>query len=240
MNKNITNLEQTLTGAVADELIKQYNGLEVYSNRAKLDFSNVSKKDIININLDLKFYFKNPELPLENLCSRIDNFETRTESHKDLLKYAKHLLSLDKTATAGLFIYGNPGVGKSHMAVALAKRMMLMNQEAYFLSGENYRLSAKLGPNQVWILDDLNSPYGMYMSAFKEIVLNAHNKGGRVFVTSNTPYQKLMDHAFVADPEDELRYMDRTKNMFEILKIGGNSKREEKSWINQGRKNIPV
>jgi len=90
-----------------------------------------------------------------------------------------------------------------------------------------------LGPG---ILDDINSPYGSYMGTFKDIVLNAHNKGERVFVTSNVSYENLMENAFVTDRQEKPRYMDRTKNMFKVLQVTGESRREQTAWHKENKK----
>jgi len=127
-------------------------------------------------------------------------------------------------------MWGDTGVGKTHLATALTKEFLAQEQEAYLLSTEHYRLPTDLGPRQVWVLDDLNSPYGSFMDVFKKIVLNAHKKGGRVFVTSNTDYERLMDSAFVLDPQDKPRYVDRTKNVFKVLHVTGPSRREQTAW----------
>jgi len=178
----------------------------------------------------LEFYFMNPNLPLENLCNRLDNYHYSTESQKELSEYAKRLLYLGKSTKAGLFIWGDPGVGKTHIAVALTKEFMSKNQEVFYLSAENYQLPVHLGPEQVWILDDLNSPYGEYIKTFKKIVMNAHEKGGRVFVTSNTPYEELMNNAFALDPQEKNRYKDRAESLFKIRHVTGSSGRKQKAW----------
>ncbi|UCD04295.1 MAG: hypothetical protein JSW73_01500 [Candidatus Woesearchaeota archaeon] len=227
-------VENLITDAVINKLDKHYPGIKILSLEEGMKIEGIPRGEAEKAKLDLKFYFENPKLPLENLCSRLDNYHPVHKSQVNLLGYAHQLLGLDKTASAGLFIWGDPGVGKSHIAVGLAKEFMLKGQECYYLSEENHETgkfgAGELGPGQVWILDDLNSPYGVYMRVFKEIVLNAHNRGGRIFVTSNTPHIELMDDAFVTDKEDRERYMDRTKGMFKVLEVWGPSKRQEKTW----------
>ena len=230
MRQNKIDLRQLLTEAVVNELKRHYEGLEVALQGDGVNLSGSSDEAVAKARLDLKFYFMNPNLPLENLCSRLDNYNPTTDSQKELLDYAQRLLSLDRTATAGLFMWGDPGVGKTHMTVALTKEFLSREQDAYFLSSETCNLPVHLGPRQVWICDDLNSPYSLYMDRFKEIVLNAHNKGGRVFVTSNASYDSLMERAFSLRPDEKTRYIDRTKQMFKVLHITGSSRREQTAW----------
>jgi DNA replication protein DnaC len=230
MRQEYADPRELITDSVIDELGKHYGGLDVDVSDSGISLSGAEQADIKRARLDLEFYLRNPDLPLENLCCRLDNYEPRTESQRELLEYAALLLELERTATAGLFMWGNPGVGKTHIATALTKEFMSRKQEAYFLSGEEFRLPVALGPEQVWIIDDLNSAFGTRMEKYREIVLNAHNRGGRVFVTSNTPYESLMDSAFAIHPEERARYMDRTRNMFKVIEVTGPSQREATAW----------
>ena len=112
----------------------------------------------------------NPSLPLENLCSRLDNYVPKNDSQEDLLRYAMALVNVDVTGrAAGIFISGEPGVGKTHVAVGITKELMNMGQEAYYLDASNidYELIKKQGPDQAWVLDDLNKPHGQGMHIFK-------------------------------------------------------------------------
>ena len=49
-----------------------------------------------------------------------------------------------------------------------------------------------LEPGQVWIIDDMNSGYGISSRLYKKVILNIHDRGGRVFVTSNKPYEEYL------------------------------------------------
>jgi DNA replication protein DnaC len=83
----------------------------------------------------------------------------------------------------------------------------------------------------VWVLDDMNSGYGISSRLFKQVVLNIHDRGGRLFVTSNKPYDQLMRELFVGDSEaNRIRYEDRTKGMFKILHVTGESYRQDTAW----------
>lgn len=222
-------MSDLITDAVLNELQRHYNGLRLEINNDDILVSGISDKDTIKkVEIDLEFYLDNSELPLENLCCRLDNYEPHNDLQKELLEYAHKLLDLDTAMTGGIYAWGAPGVGKSHVAIGIAKEFMSKGQDVYFLSAENYRLPDNLGPNQVFIFDDLNSPYGTYKDNFKKAVINIHNKGGRIFVTSNISYDEFMDHALKI--EEKQRYMDRTKQMFKVLHIEGDSQREQKAW----------
>lgn len=151
-----------------------------------------------------------------------------------MLAFSKRLIDFeDYSLAAGLYMWGDTGVGKSHMSVGIAKEFMIRGMDARFVNADKtcHSYNLRLGPNQVWVMDDLNSGYsGGASRLFLEVTLNAHNVGGRVFVTSNTPYEKLVDECFVGKGEKKPKYVDRTKNMFKVLQIEGESQRAETAW----------
>jgi len=198
-----------------------------------IEGSGLAELEAADLFWDLAFYMKNPELPIENLCSRFNNFKTPTEGHIELCEYAKMLLDLnDSTASAGLYMWGSPGIGKSHMGVALGKEFLKRGQDVIFASAEKLgNIQTKDIPkHNVYIIDDLNSPYGFGAKKFLEIVLDKHNRGGRIFVTSNIDYDTFMNSAFVGCREEQPRYMDRTKGMFKVIHIEDESNRAKKAW----------
>ncbi len=187
--------------------------------------------------LDLFFLINNPNLPLENLSNYLDTYDPKNDSQRELLRFANKLLGVardDPALKGGLFIQGRAGVGKSHIAVAVTKEAIKLGLIAHFVSSDRPGSSeSKLGPGQVWVIDDFNNGYGNGAHLFKSVILNAHERGGVVFVTSNSTYEKLLDEMFPAysgpHPERQ-RYEDRTRGMFKVLKIEGDSHREEHAW----------
>lgn len=47
---------------------------------------------------------------------------------------------------------------------------------------------------------------------------------------SNTDYYELLERGFVTDPQEKPRYEDRTKGMFKVIHVTGESHREETAW----------
>jgi DNA replication protein DnaC len=227
-----------VTDAILATLKNNYQGLKIQKeDQPILDLSDLSEKDAGKVSLDITFYLENPNLPLENLCSHLDNYHPRNESQEELLKYAHMILAIDDpSVTAGLWVYGEPGVGKSHIAVALAKQLMARNMETYFRFGEKLSRTELLGNNQTWVIDDLNKGNDYQGRVFTKIILNAHNVGGRIFVTSNKRYEDIMGEIFPnflpSTKADKARYEDRTKRIFKILELTGESQREEHAWYN--------
>lgn len=249
-NPNIVQIDKAdyLTDSVLRELENNYEHLIISASENKRSSDSISTIDLYmsqlsqtqrtQVMLDINFKAANHSLPLENLCSRLDNYDPKNASQKELVTFSERLINFEETGRAsGLFLYGDPGVGKTHMAVALTKELMRRGKNALYLNDSDITshvgFESRLGPDQVWVLDDLNSPYGCGMDVFKKIVLNAHNNGGRVFVTSNVSYKHLMDHGFVTDAGNQARFIDRTKTMFKILNITGDSIRQRAPWYKE-------
>lgn len=231
-----------ITDTVLAKFLKNYEKLQIEKpedgNIINFVVGGLPKHRVEDLQIDLAFYHQNPQLPVENLCNHLWNYKPKNESQLTLLQWSEDFVIFEdpNIVAAGLFIYGEPGIGKTHMSVATTKELMKKGQKAYFLSVddlERYPRGDQLGSNQIWILDDLNSPYALGMRLFKEIVLNAHNHGGRIFATSNTDYDELMEKAFVGEEEQKARYMDRTKGMFKTLKITGESNRLDTTWYKE-------
>jgi len=98
------------------------------------------------------------------------------------------------------------------------------------LTKEKYYINQSLEPDSVFILDNLNSPYSVFKDTFLKIIQFVHEKGGRLFVTSNMTYDNFLEHAFAGNSENKDRIIDRMKGLFYVLKIEGQSERTAKSW----------
>jgi len=227
-----------MTPAVIARLKSHYPLLQVDpaagDDQASFGVDELDHGERQRLELDLEFYERNPSLPLENLCSHLESYAPRSDSQIEMLTYADRLASLkDDSRGAGLYMWGEAGIGKSHISVGLAKRFMQIGLDPIFMVADTYSFDTRLRlePGQVWIIDDMNSGYGIASRLFKQVVLNIHDKGGRMFVTSNKPYDELMREMFVGEGDaDRMRYEDRTKGMFKILHVVGDSYRQETAW----------
>lgn len=227
-----------LPEAVVARLQTHFPALRVLRNSGEvvygLDLENLSSQEAEYLKLDIEFYLHNPHLPLENLCSRLNNYQPRTPSQQELLVYAHKLEQMqDNSRGAGLYMYGDAGIGKSHTAVGLGKLFMSQGLNPIFMTADSYSFDTRLllTSGQVWIIDDLNSGYGLGSRLFKKVVLNVHDRGGRMFVTSNKPYDELLKEMFVGESDaDRMRYDDRTRGMFKILHVQGDSFRQDTAW----------
>jgi len=226
-----------VTDAMLATLQSHYEALRVErGEKTRLDLRELSPEDQERAALDVSFYSQNPHLPLENLCSKLNNYDPKNDSQRELLEYVGKLAEFpDLSKPAGIWAHGQAGVGKSHIAVALTKEFMRRGYQPNFVQfGANNKLmTPNLAPQQVWILDDFNSPYGMDRDTFVRVSLNAHNTGGRMFVTSNMDYDQFMEklHGIIGDA-DAKRYFDRIKGMFKVLNVVGESNRQQTAWYN--------
>ena len=226
-----------VTDALVATLCKHYPALRtsiLQRGEAVIDTGGLDHVESERLALDIRFYELNPMLPLENLCSHLENYTPQNSSQEEMLEYARKLVALDEPGIgAGLFMYGEAGIGKSHLAIGISKEFMKRGLAPNFQIADRYTFGMKipLDPGQVWVIDDLNSGYHISKNLFKEVVLNAHSRGGRVFVTSNKSYEELMTELFVGDNQaNRMRYEDRTRGMFKILKVSGESYRQANAW----------
>lgn len=196
-----------------------------------------SSADIERFFAECWFIIKNPSLPLENIGSSLQNYLPKSQSQEQAKAAAEQLLSLsDQSMPAGLFIEGTVGVGKTHLCVALALEFMTRGWPTHFISAQSGRLTSDALESRhpaVWILDDLNGPYGSGMDIFKKLIVHIHETGGRLFVTSNTDLNYLLEHGFTIDQAERPKILDRFKGMMLALKVTGDSNRSVSPWYMQ-------
>ncbi|MBI4130500.1 hypothetical protein HY468_04240 [Candidatus Roizmanbacteria bacterium] len=193
--------------------------------------SRFSEEQLYFFYQDISFFINNPELPRENIICRLDNFHPRNASQERLLQAAYDFAATETYKGRGLFVTGAVGTGKTHSAVALAKQFFMLGEETRYIADPGYRDTREIDREdrritRTWILDDMNSPFGEGMKYFKQITMRVHNTGGKVFVTSNQPLEYLLSHGFVTEPNEEERFRDRIKGMYEIIKVTGESYRK--------------
>jgi DNA replication protein DnaC len=230
------------TPALVARLQKHYAALradvDATQSMALFEVSGLSAEEVERLRLDLEFFDRNPALPLESICAHLSTYLPRNPSQQEMLTYAERLVELhDDSMGAGLYIYGEAGIGKSHVSIGISKQFMKRGLQPNFMVADSYTFDTRvdLTHGQVWVLDDMNSGYGISSRLFKQVVLNIHDRGGRLFVTSNKPYDQLMRELFVGDSEaNRMRYEDRTKGMFKILQVDGESHRQEHVWWKDG------
>lgn len=210
------------------DVITQRNGDTVVINTTRL-----TDKDLSDLIVDIQFYMANPTIAVENICCHIDNFTPKNPSQEEMLKSSLQLLNYKGTNAAGLYLQGEAGTGKTHLSIAMAKEFAKRGQKVLFIPPDgSYGVGKNLPGFDVVILDDYNSGYGKG-DTFRAVVDHACQTGGRLFITSNSPYKKaVVEESFVAEEEVKARYLDRTKGLFKFHTIQGESQRAATSWFN--------
>lgn len=188
-----------------------------------------------NLELDMGFLATNPNIPLENVTSRLDNYVPNNDGQAILLDKARDLVAFqERGRAAGLFIYGDSGVGKTHVAVGVAKELVRTGQKPIYINTDNSRLpsarSLLESDADVFILDDVNSPWGGAASLFRELTVGVHERGGRLLITSNSVYTEFLETTLRVDQANAQRIMDRSQNIYLPLWVEGESQRTRKAW----------
>lgn len=186
---------------------------------------------------DLSFYRQNPTLPLENAFASLDNYLPQNDTQKEALKWARRLVESNLRQGSGLFLSGQAGLGKTHLSVAVAKELFRRGKNVLYLNSNNgaevsrYIVESRLDPYDVIILDDFNSGFHCMRDAFRNSLFKVHAKGGKLFVTSNSPFNKIFDEAI--DNENRARFADRAKTVFKVLELQGESYRQATGWFSE-------
>lgn len=202
----------------------------------EVNLAGLSSDDATLLVVDLLFLKTNPNVPLENLVARLDNYKPNNDSQKELLYWARRLINYTGGRASGLFVSGPAGVGKTHITVAVAKESLKTGQRVAFFHPEQrfLRIAAedaiKSGVG-VFVFDDVNNGYTEIGRTLASVVLHVHSNGGRVFVTTNSTLEKLLEAAVgLPGSADRVRFDDRTKNIFKQLIVTGDSQRSAAAW----------
>jgi len=175
----------------------------------------------------------------------LDNFETRTPEQVRVLSVVKAWAT---GGLLGLYLYGPPGCGKTHLAVAALLDRLASRCRAQFVSTHELLLEAResfRGPGNrplssileeststdVLLLDDLGVEKTTEFA--REVFVALVDRGyaqrrPQLIVTSN------LDLAAVGRKLDE-RIADRIRELCAVVKIGGVSHRRRIAAHREGR-----
>jgi len=195
-----------------------------------------SAEQLKEMRIDIAFAQEHPDLPLENVASRWSNYIPQNESQEDMTRMMSKLLQAPNEKLSGMLVHGDPGIGKTHISVAFAKKAMAEGKKSIYINLPRLKgLGKELLQQEfdVLILDDWNSAYGIGSGLVREAIALMHDRGGRLFITSNTkdPYNFLETGlSFAGDKSDLMRLADRVKGSIRIQEVIGNSQRSANSW----------
>lgn len=237
----ITVSKELVSDNVKDKFCEHYPDLhcEAVKNKWIFQFDEKMSNDLIErFQVDLKFFTENPSTPLENILCCFENYEPKNESQKELLSWAQKLITYEGPKACGLFITGSVGVGKTHISIAIAKKLQQAGQKVLFIQpkeiSKRFSYSALKSlwiPNTILIFDDFNGAEAFENDLIREAILGAFNKGGyKIFITSNRSYKNFMER--VPEGLEKERFLDRSKNIFKVIEVEGESNRNPVGWFN--------
>ena len=183
------------------------------------------------IEQDISFTLKY-DIPAENTASRLETYSPNNSTQIDLLDKAQ-FLARSNGRFMGLFAIGGAGVGKSHVAIGLAKSLEMSGQASRYVhvpSCSQRFIGGEPKPDETIIIDDLNDPWGWGINHFSKIITEMHNNGsGKLFITSNISEESvkkffinMIGGRSSEDPE-VIRIIDRVGVALRLVPVIGQS-----------------
>lgn len=215
------------------------HGLFVGPGGKELIGENLSDERAPLTEADIAFAKLNPGLPIENVCSRLDNYQPQNPSQEALVGMAHKLVAyMNPSRLAGFVACGAAGLGKTHVSVGAAKASMLTGQQAFYINvpSRQYPLledMEKATQADIVIIDDLNSSSagGAFNPKETQKLLGVmHNRGGgKLMITSNAPdFETFLNRILLpTDPVERVRIQDRVMAGLAGLNVAGQSFRSQ-------------
>lgn len=167
-----------------------------------------------------------PQISIENIRSLFNTFRANTDVQKNMYiackKFADVIISreYDGVTPICLILSGDVGIGKTHLAVSVAKEITKKGRSALFLDAHSICrvfqkqlsftsfLDELLKDIDLVILDSINERYGIEQETYKHIVdyVTEHDKA--LMITTNNILSLDLDHlmGYYPDFSDECAY----------------------------------
>ena len=197
----------------------------------------MTHEDLESLVDDINF-FSQTNIPVENICSRFDNYIPENASQRRLAKVATGFVGMPLELFGGLVISGEPGVGKTHISVSAAKKFMRLGLQPSYtnlsLPNKQSRLPTKKN-NGVILLDDMNDLTDECCKLFCDIITKTYTDGGKLLVTTNHNNPEHFVHQAICqgtncNEKEMARLKDRTNKTLLPLHVEGTSHRQD-SWF---------
>jgi len=205
---------------------------------------------LINISDQL---YERMRIPTRYREKSLSNYIPKREGTQKfaLLRAISYVSSDEYKEGKGMFIYGPPGVGKTHLAVGILKdmylkkgivglfrdtRTLLFDLKGTFEGyGSSRELLDEVLQAPILVLDDLGNERlsDWAKDILHYIIINRYNDMKPVIITSNTPLKKMKEDDI--DIADKLggAIASRLVEMAEILEVQGEDERAKKSILNK-------
>lgn len=174
-------------------------------------------------------YFKGIKTPEDNDC-----YTTMSNN----FNYCRRYVSTFSSESRNLFISGKTGLGKTHLSLAIAEKLLTQGWNVLYDSAINYltkieseyygktegdTLSVLMGADLL-ILDDLGSEYdkSFYTSTIYNIINTRLNKGIPTIISTNLNPAEI-------EARYEPRIVSRLLTMYDYLKFTGKDVRQIKA-----------
>lgn len=191
-----------------------YPGLKVILDDAgrilMVDVSRLGLDAIHACIQDIVFFRNSPTCPPKYIFSKLGEFSPK---QKTMLACAQ--LQRERVIR-GLFLSGEDGMGKMHIAVGVAKCWVKEGWKAYYVSQDRADEHAQilLGPNQIWVFPRFNASNMLLAQLFQRVVWGMHTHNGLLVVTSDKSYEQVMQTAFCDLQLAECCYRRRADELF--------------------------
>lgn len=243
---DISDLPETAFSA----LVRSYSNLIIIEKQSELSFPwrlffsptkrkflftrIIKEKDSIPYLLrDLEFFQTVSEIPSRSICANFWTYKPQNQSQETAVEWGKKFASYQGDKAAGLFITGQSSLGKTALAIAIAKACFETNRKVLYLDANPVSDSMsqyffkmtelrRMDFNMV-IIDNfirLNYP-----QVFKVIVKGIQERKGKIIIVSTVPFEEFFDKRILPSYKNRDRYeamdpyIEHIKQLFQEIPL---------------------
>jgi hypothetical protein len=212
-----------------------------------LTFAGSDRERVQHAADDFEFYARHGYgFEPENVTARFETYRSTTVSQREALGLAQRFASIPADdQAAGLYLWGDGGVGKTHLTLSVAKQWEVESRTAsthvsgvkikhdtyytlLFAQRFSERAVGYMGYRTA--IDDLNIAgkrcSGLFVEHLDDMFVR---KKGVLLVTSNVPPDELLTSIF-GTGGDRTRYAERFRTLFRVHEIKAKSARPDAGW----------